>query len=134
MINFAANSKVASFFYEAPHRIEATLKAIAANIAPTQRVFVAKEITKIFEEITILPAEEINRWLGEVKSWQGEYVLGIEASPNKPTESAFDETTLAWIKAIDGEIGHKDLSEIISKVTGVPKKDAYKYLLDLKQS
>jgi 16S rRNA (cytidine1402-2'-O)-methyltransferase len=134
MINFAANSKVASFFYEAPHRIEATLKAIAVNIAPTQRVFVAKEITKIFEEITILPAEEVNRWLGEVKSWQGEYVLGIEASPNKPTELAFDETTLAWIKAIDAGIGHKDLSEIISKVTGIPKKDAYKYLLDLKKS
>lgn len=134
MINIAINSDVASFFYEAPHRIEATLKAVAINIAPTQRVFIAKEITKIFEEITILNPDEITQWLNQVKSWQGEYVLGIEASPKKPTESTFDETTLAWIRALDTEIGHKDLSEIISKVTGMPKKDAYKYLLELKQS
>ncbi len=52
----------------------------------------------------------------------------------KPVESEFDETTLAWINAIDTEIGHKHLSEIISKVTGMPKKDAYKHLLELKQS
>ena len=134
MINLAINSHVASFFYEAPHRIEATLKALATNVVSNQRIFVAKELTKIFEEITILHPHEINQWLTEVKSWQGEYVLGIEAAPNKPTESTFDETTLAWIKAIDTEIGHKDLSEIISKVTGMPKKDAYKYLLELKQS
>ncbi|MEY3951176.1 MAG: hypothetical protein RJB21_935, partial [Pseudomonadota bacterium] len=111
-----------------------TLKALATNVVSNQRIFVAKELTKIFEEITILHPNEINQWLTEVKSWQGEYVLGIEAAPIKPTESTFDETTLAWIKAIDTEVGHKDLSEIISKVTGMPKKDAYKYLLDLKQS
>ena len=134
MINLAINSHVASFFYEAPHRIEATLKALATNVVSNQRIFVAKELTKIFEEITILHPQEITQWLTEVKSWQGEYVLGIEAAPTKPTESTFDETTLAWIKAIDTEIGHKDLSEIISKVTGMPKKDAYKHLLELKQS
>jgi len=134
MINFAANSGITSFFYEAPHRIEATLNAIAASVKPSQRVFIAKEITKIFEEIKILTPSEIMRWLPEMKSWQGEYVLGIEAQPNQPVQSTFDETTLAWIKAIDNEIGHKDLSEIISRVTGIPKKDAYKYLLDLKHS
>lgn len=134
VINFAVNSNVASFFYEAPHRIEATLKALAAKTAAAQRIFIAKELTKIFEEITILNSDEITQWLNQVKSWQGEYVLGIEASPKKPVESEFDETTLAWINAIDTEIGHKDLSEIISKVTGMPKKDAYKHLLELKQS
>lgn len=133
IIEEALKASVCSFFYEAPHRVEATLKAIAALIGSGQRVLIAKELSKIFEEITIIEGADLNEWITQVKSWQGEFVIGIEAAPKQEKASALDEVTLQWVEALGDEIGHKDLSEIIARITGMPKKDAYKELLSLKK-
>jgi 16S rRNA (cytidine1402-2'-O)-methyltransferase len=132
-IRHALSSNVASFFYEAPHRIEGTIKAIANLIADDQRVLVAKELTKIYESISIIKGSELGSWINQVTSWQGEFVVGIEGRPKKEKASEIDELTLKWISELEGTIGHKDLSEIISRVTSMPKKDAYKALLELKK-
>ena len=68
-----------------------------------------------------------------MKSWQGEFVIGLEAAPKQEKASVLDEVTLQWVAALGDEIGHKDLSEIIARITGMPKKDAYKELLSLKK-
>ncbi|MEY4557195.1 MAG: hypothetical protein RLY42_368, partial [Pseudomonadota bacterium] len=34
---------------------------------------------------------------------------------------------------INGRIGHKELSEIISQITGISKKDAYRELIEKKE-
>jgi 16S rRNA (cytidine1402-2'-O)-methyltransferase len=132
-IKYALSSNVASFFYEAPHRIEGTLKAMANLIVDDQRVLVAKELTKIYESISIIKGLELGSWINQVTSWQGEFVIGIEGRPKKEKASELDELTLKWISELEGTIGHKDLSEIISRVTSMPKKDAYKALLELKK-
>jgi 16S rRNA (cytidine1402-2'-O)-methyltransferase len=132
-IKYALSSNVASFFYEAPHRIEGTLKAIANLIVDDQRVLVAKELTKIYESISIIKGSELGSWINQVTSWQGEFVIGIEGRPKKEKASELDELTLKWISELEGTIGHKDLSEIISRVTSMPKKEAYKALLELKK-
>jgi 16S rRNA (cytidine1402-2'-O)-methyltransferase len=132
-IKYALSSNVASFFYEAPHRIEGTLKAMANLIVDDQRVLVAKELTKIYESISIIKGSELGSWINQVTSWQGEFVIGIEGRPKKEKASELDELTLKWISELEGTIGHKDLSEIISRVTSMPKKDAYKALLELKK-
>lgn len=132
-IRHALSSNVASFFYEAPHRIEGTIKAIANLIADDQRVLVAKELTKIYESITIIKGSELGSWINQVTSWQGEFVIGIEGRPKKEKASELDELTLKWISELEDTIGHKDLSEIISRVTSMPKKDAYKALLELRK-
>lgn len=132
-IRAALNANVASFFYEAPHRIEGTLKAIANFIADDQRVLVAKEVTKIYESISIVKGSELGSWINQVTSWQGEFVIGVEGCPKKEKASELDELTLKWISELEGSIGHKDLSEIISRITSMPKKDAYKALLELRK-
>lgn len=132
-IRAAVSANVASFFYEAPHRIESTLKAIANLIVDDQRVLVAKELTKIYESISIIKGSELGSWINQVTSWQGEFVIGIEGRPKKEKASELDELTLKWISELEGTIGHKDLSEIISRVTNMPKKDAYKALLELRK-
>jgi 16S rRNA (cytidine1402-2'-O)-methyltransferase len=127
------HSNVSSFFYEAPHRIEATLKAIANLITDDQRVLIAKELTKIYENISIIKGSELSAWINQVNNWQGEFVIGIEARPKKEKASEFDEITLKWVFELESVLGHKDLSEIISKINGMPKKEAYKALLELKK-
>jgi 16S rRNA (cytidine1402-2'-O)-methyltransferase len=132
-IRAALNANVASFFYEAPHRIEGTLKAMANLIVDDQRVLVAKELTKIYESISIIKGSELGSWINQITSWQGEFVIGIEGRPKKEKASELDELTLKWISELEDTIGHKDLSEIISRVTSMPKKDAYKALLELRK-
>jgi 16S rRNA (cytidine1402-2'-O)-methyltransferase len=60
-------------------------------------------------------------------------VIGIEARPKKEKTSELDEITLKWVFELESVLGHKDLSEIISKINGMPKKEAYKALLELKK-
>jgi len=132
-IRAALSSNIASFFYEAPHRIEGTLKAIANLIADDQRVLVAKELTKIYESISIIKGSELSSWINQATNWQGEFVIGIEGCPKKEKTSVLDELTLRWIYELEGTIGHKDLSEIVSRITSMPKKDAYKALLELRK-
>lgn len=132
-IEKAANAAVCSFFYEAPHRIQATLKAFHDLLDKERKIFVAKELSKIHENIQIIRAGDIPRWMDQVNSWQGEYVLGIEGHNTTHTPSEFDENTLKWIKLLQTHLSHKDLSEIVSVISNIPKKEVYKQLLDLKQ-
>ena len=131
-IETAASNCVGSFFYEAPHRIEATLKALHDLLDKDRKVFVAKELTKIHENITFLKAGDILNWMKTIGSWQGEYVIGIEGCNPSVSISSFDENTLRWIKQLQKHLSHKDLSEIVSVICDIPKKEAYKELLSLK--
>jgi 16S rRNA C1402 (ribose-2'-O) methylase RsmI len=95
-------------------------------------VLIAKELSKIFENIKVLSARDLAAWMKTIGNWQGEYVLGIEGAARSNSPSDFDGLTLQWISAINGRIGHKELSEIISQITGISKKDAYRELIEKK--
>lgn len=131
-IEAALAATVTSFFYEAPHRIQTTLKAFHDLLDEDCRIFVAKELTKIHENIQIIRAGDIPGWMAQIDSWQGEYIVGIEGVGASNAPSNFDENTLKWVKELQLHLSHKDLSEIVSTVSGMPKKDVYKQLLDLK--
>jgi 16S rRNA (cytidine1402-2'-O)-methyltransferase len=133
VIQRAQLAGVSSFFYEAPHRIENSLKAIAQLLEKDRKILIAKELTKVFEEIHVISVADLPDWMSSVKNWQGEFVIGIEGQPPTASPSSFDENTKNWIHAIGDKVGHKELSEIVSVVTGISKKDAYKELMDIKK-
>ena len=61
-------------FYESPHRILKTLDDLAA-VLPERKVVVARELTKVFEEVLSGTAAQIKAKLKP----KGEMVLMIEA-------------------------------------------------------
>ncbi len=65
-----ASSKRTVVFYESPHRIQKALESLK-NIAPTRKIVIARELTKIYEEFPLGTAEE----LLEKKEWKGEIVV-----------------------------------------------------------
>lgn len=74
----AANER-ASVFYESPHRI---LKALGSlqKVAPTRRVGLYRELTKIYEEALIGTPEELLQLLeAEPVKQKGEFVVIVEA-------------------------------------------------------
>lgn len=133
-IESAAHATVGSFFYEAPHRIQATLKALHELLDKDRKVFVAKELSKIHENIQVIRAGDIPDWMNQINSWQGEYVIGIEGSGMTHKPSEFDENTLQWIELLQTRLSHKDLTDIVSTISNLPKNIVYKQLLGFKES
>lgn len=77
----AASRDGTTAFYESPHRIVKTLEALA-RVAPDAPAFVARELTKRFEQNIRGTASEI---LEELESpVRGEIVLVIEGSADEP--------------------------------------------------
>jgi 16S rRNA (cytidine1402-2'-O)-methyltransferase len=114
----------ASVFFESPSRIEATLED-AAEVFGERPVFLARELTKLFEEVLKAPAAEILQKLGdEVK---GEITLvffpdpaaGREAMPPAADLKAAEKACLDMIAA-----GVKPMkaAAITASLTGIPKK------------
>ena len=74
-------------FYEAPHRIAATLKA-AAEVLGNRQAVLARELTKLHEEILRGGLDELARRLSEQEKPRGEMVLMVSgAAPDSAGET-----------------------------------------------
>ena len=86
----ACSRDISSIFYESPHRILKSLETLA-RIAPTRRVAVARELTKLHEEVLVgTPTEILDSFQNSPP--KGELVLvisaGDEPQPNPGRISA----------------------------------------------
>ena len=77
------SSKTTSILYESPHRVKNLVEEIV-KIAPTRKIAVARELTKMFEQIETFEASIILDMLGEEIKEKGEFVVII--SPSKDEE------------------------------------------------
>ncbi len=66
-------------FYESPHRVEATLEAMRAALGD-RRITIARELTKVFEEIRPTTIEAAIADLAK-RPARGEYVLVVAGAP-----------------------------------------------------
>lgn len=68
--------------YESPHRIAATLAAIADVLGPAREIVIGRELTKRFEQSVALRAGDAPAWLAaDPDHARGEFVLAIDAAP-----------------------------------------------------
>lgn len=69
-------------FYEAPHRVEETVADLAAVLEPERELVVARELTKLFEEIARMPLAGAAAWFAaDANRHRGEFVLIVSAPP-----------------------------------------------------
>jgi 16S rRNA (cytidine1402-2'-O)-methyltransferase len=88
-------------FYEAPHRIRATLEEML-QIWGDRTVAVGRELTKLHEELVIKP---ISAQLGDPLEERGEFVIAVKALKN-PAPYSQAEVTPADMVAEFGELTH----------------------------
>lgn len=118
-------------FYEAPHRIEETITDLAAVLAPERELVVARELTKLFEQIVRLPIAEAPAWLAADSNRQrGEFVLIISAPKER---SGLDGEAERVLKALLAELPTKQAAKLAAEITGVSKNDLYQRALALKE-
>jgi len=114
--------------YEAPHRLEDTLKDALAIFGPRPAV-VAREVTKLHEEFLRGTLQEL---LEQVRSKppRGEMTLLISPSNNqqRPTTAIPLAERVEQIMR-DTNVGRKAALKQAARERGLPKREAYKQLL-----
>jgi 16S rRNA (cytidine1402-2'-O)-methyltransferase len=110
-------------FYEAPHRILATLADVEKVLGPRD-VVVARELTKIHEEFLRGPVAEVRAALESRSSAKGEITLLIgkaEAPPADPT--SIEEAVEACERA---GMSRMDAIKEVARKRGLSKREVYK--------
>ncbi len=119
-------------FYEAPHRIAETLDDIAATLEPTRQIVVARELTKLFEQIVRLPLAEAPAWLAaDPNRSRGEFVLLVSAAPPDEALPPEAERVLGLLMA---ELPLKTAARLAADITGAHKNALYARGLELKDA
>lgn len=112
-------------FYEAPHKLLTTLTDMCAAFGPDRRIALARELTKVHEEVrrTTL-GEAVTYYTGN--SPKGEFVLVIEgAEPPAPPEISFEEAVEAAQQLMEEGLKATDAAKQISAQTPFRKSEIY---------
>lgn len=109
-------------FFEAPHRLAATLTSMAAAFGADRRASVSREITKTFEETRRGTVGELAEWAGE-SDVRGEIVVVIAGRQRGtvPLASIVEE---AVRRAEAGERAKSVVADLAATF-GVPQRDLY---------
>lgn len=112
---------------EAPHRIEALATALAP-LGPRE-VTVGRELTKQFEEIATLAAQDLVAWLAQDSHrLRGEFVLVLHPAP----ASAATGPDTRVLRLLLAELPLKTAVKLAAEITGEPRNALYELALSLK--
>lgn len=117
-------------FFESPHRIAATVTAAADVLGEGRPACVCRELTKTFEEFRRGTLGELAAHYGGGAAVKGEIVFVVGPPGAAAAPEAEDVDRLLGALARDMPTG-KAATEA-ARQTGLPRKDLYQRLLDLK--
>ena len=121
------NEKRTMIFYEAPHKLAATLSDMAKYWG-NRNIALVKEITKIHENVertTLFEATEKYK----DGSAKGEYVLIVEGKPEEEEKEITLDVAIEMAKRlVDDGLSKNEAAKEVAKETGLKKSDIYKSL------
>jgi 16S rRNA (cytidine1402-2'-O)-methyltransferase len=125
-----AGSQGTLIFYEAPHRILATLADVEAVFGAAQHVVAARELTKLHEEFLRGPVGEVRATLAARASVRGEFVLLFApAEAAASSEGKLESIAEAVRKLMHAQgVAEKDALKQVAKARGMGKSEAYREL------
>ena len=112
-------------FYEAPHKLQATLKDLCQTFGADRPVSLCRELTKLHEEIrrtTLGQAEEYYR----ENPPKGEFVLVVRGAPPKREEEATLEDGQALVEELMAQgSSQRDAVKQAAKTLGLSRNQLY---------
>ena len=113
---------------EAPHRIEALAQALA--VLGDRRVTLGRELTKQFEQIETLAAQDLAAWLLEKPERQrGEFALVVHDAPVAAATGEGERV----LKLLLPELPLKTAVKLAAEISGESKNVLYDRALQIKQ-
>lgn len=117
-------------FYEAPHRIEESIAAMAAVFGGERPAVIARELTKTFETIHGDTLSALSNWLAaDANQRRGEFVVMVGGAPQ--AELLVDAEAERVLCLLLEEVSLKQAAALAAKITGVKKNLLYQFALDL---
>lgn len=111
-------------YFEAPHRLDDTLAAMAEVFGADRRAAVCRELTKTYEEVRRGPLKELAAWAAE--GVRGEITVVVEGAP-EPGPADLDQAELVR-RVRDREDAGERRKEAIAAVAaeaGLPKREVF---------
>jgi len=126
----AAREPWSIVFYEAPGRLSALLRDLAAVAGEDRPAVVARELTKLHEEFRPGTLAELAAWY-EAHEPRGEITLVVAGAPAEPVVMD-TEFLAAEARRLLGEgLSRKDVVRRLTESSGLPRNDIYRLVTEL---
>ena len=127
----AAAEEWSVVLFEAPPRLAALLRDLAAAAGPGRRAMVARELTKLHEELRAGTLAELADYYSETPP-KGELTIVMEgtrtpAAPPDRTAEAVDEATALLAEGLS----RREVARRLTETLGMPRNDAYRLVMGL---
>ncbi len=128
-----ADERRTMLFYEAPHKLPATLRDLYAAFGE-RNIAIVREITKVYEQVIRTTLSEAVRTI-ETDPVKGEIVLIVEGAPQPiQTDMTLDDAVEAALSKIKEGFSASDAAKAAAKETGLKKGDIYKALTERRKA
>jgi 16S rRNA (cytidine1402-2'-O)-methyltransferase len=127
----AAAEEWSVVLFEAPSRLVALLRDLAAAAGAGRPAVVARELTKLHEELRADTLGELMNYYSEVPP-RGELTIvlqgtGRPAAPSDRTEDAVEQATVLLAQGLT----RREVVRRLTETLGVPRNDAYRLVMEL---
>ncbi|WP_077799991.1 16S rRNA (cytidine(1402)-2'-O)-methyltransferase [Streptomyces sp. JHA26] len=111
-------------YFEAPHRLDDTLAAMAEVFGADRRAAVCRELTKTYEEVRRGGLGELAAWAAE--GVRGEITVVVEGAPESGPEEVGAEELVRRVRVRE-EAGErrKEAIAAVAAEAGVPKREVF---------
>lgn len=118
-----ADERRTMVFFEAPHRLHATLEAMADAFGGDRSAAVCRELTKTYEEVRRASVAELVAWAGagEVRGEISVVVAGAPQGAATPVATLVAEV----LSRVDAGERLKEAVREVAEATGTSKRDLY---------
>ena len=128
-LTFLQNETRTMIFYEAPHKLLATLQDLSAAFGAERKISLCRELTKLHEEVRRTTLGEAAAYYAENPP-RGEFVLVVAGAEEPAEEGCTFEGALALVRArMDEGLSTKDAVKQVAKLTGFAKNQLYDAIL-----
>ncbi len=118
-------------FFESANRVLESLESIRETLKE-RRVCTARELTKLYEEITTDEIESLQNFFEKhPEKLRGEFVIIVEKAKKDDKNFSEDDLQNEVKTALSRGESLKDLSQNLAEIYGIHKKEIYKLALEL---
>ncbi|MFJ6076911.1 16S rRNA (cytidine(1402)-2'-O)-methyltransferase [Pseudarthrobacter sp. NPDC092419] len=122
-----ADERRTMVFFEAPHRLEAMLRALRERFGPDRPVAVCRELTKTYEEVLRGTLADLLQW-AEANEVRGEIAVVLGGAPDKAPGTPEDH-----VAAVNGLVAQgirlKEAVAAVAEDARVSKRELYAAVL-----
>lgn len=113
-------------FYEAPHRIAATLADCVAVLGGDRLATLARELTKTYETIKRLPLSSLRDWVeADANQQRGEMVLMISGASEAEAQRGRWLTPEAVLDALGDRLPPGETAALVAQLMGLRRNEVY---------